>query len=324
MTILVTGAAGFIGSHVAERLALAGHDVLPLDALVPNYDPAIKRANIRDMASAAPSLARLEPVDLRDERAVADVIERARPDLVIHCAALAGVRPSVERPRAYTEHNVIGTINLLEAMRKAGCRKLVFASSSSVYGADAVAPFTEDQAAVRPASPYAASKRACELFLHTYGSLYGLDFLSLRFFTVYGPRQRPDLAIHKFTSAIMRGEPIPVNGDGRSSRDYTHIDDIAAGVAAAARLLLRESGARETINLGSSAPVLLRELIALIETACDREAIIDRRPNQPGDVPRTFADVSKARRMLGYEVTRELGSGIREFVAWWQERFVPA
>jgi UDP-glucuronate 4-epimerase len=321
VNILVTGAAGFVGSHVAERLEHAGYSVVPLDAFVPNYDPAVKVANVREMAMSAPALANVEQVDLRDAASVTALLREIRPEVVVHCAALAGVRPSVEDPSRYIEHNVNGTVNLLEAMRDVGCDKIAFASSSSVYGADATVPFTEDQAAVRPVSPYAATKRACELFLHTYGNLYGLNYLALRFFTIYGPRQRPDLAIHKFTAAILRGEPIPVNGDGLSSRDYTHIDDIVAGVMASVECLVQETTVRETINLGSSGPVLLRDLIAMIEKSCEREAVIERRPDQPGDVPRTYADVSKARRILGYEPTRELGTGIQEFVEWWRDRF---
>ncbi len=321
MNILVTGAAGFVGSHIAERLERAGYSVVPVDAFVPNYDRAIKVANVREMAGTAPPLAYVEETDLRERDAVTRLLREVSPGLVVHCAALAGVRPSVEDPARYTEHNINGTVNLLEAMREVGCDKLVFASSSSVYGADATVPFTEEQAAVRPVSPYAATKRACELLLHTYGGLYGLDYLSLRFFTIYGPRQRPDLAIHKFTSAVMRGQTIQMNGDGRSSRDYTHIGDIVGGVAAAVECLLHEDGVRETLNLGSSSPILLRDLIATIEEACDREAVIERRADQPGDVPRTFADVTKAHRLLGYEVSHDLRDGIHEFVGWWLQRF---
>ena len=320
--VLVTGAAGFLGSHIAERLSQRGAMVVPVDALLANYDRTIKLGNLAEMAAAAPMLEPLVEVDLRDASATSRLVKATTPDLVVHCAALAGVRPSVECPALYAEHNVLSTINLLEAMRAANCSKLVFASSSSVYGLDASVPFTEDQAALRPVSPYAATKRSCELCLHTYAHLHGLDYLALRFFTVYGPRQRPDLAIHKFTAAILQGRPIMMNGDGSSSRDYTHVSDIVDGVARAADYIIANDGVRDIVNLGSSSPVLLRELIHTIEGACDREAFIQRRPDQPGDVLHTYADVSKAGRLLGYEPRRELTEGIQEFVEWWKGRFL--
>lgn len=321
--VLVTGAAGFLGSHITEACAQAGHEVQTLDAFLDNYDPEVKRRNVAEMRVRCPGLAPVAEVDLRDARTVHDAMGRWRPEIVVHCAALAGIRPSLQRPARYSEHNVTATINLLEAMRSVGCRKLVFASSSSVYGSDAPVPFTEDHPAVRPASPYAATKRACELLLHTYADLYDLDYLALRFFTVYGPRQRPDLAIHMFTAAILQAQPITLYGDGSSSRDYTHVDDVVAGVMTAVDHAAAEDGVREIVNLGSAAPTLLRDLVAMIEKACDREALIRWRPDQPGDVPRTYADLAKAERLLGYAPQRDLVEGVEEFVSWWRSRFMP-
>ncbi|HZJ39685.1 MAG TPA: NAD-dependent epimerase/dehydratase family protein [Demequina sp.] len=320
--VLVTGAAGFLGSHIAERLAASGSAVLAVDAFVGNYARGIKLGNLAEMKAAGSSVTHVVEVDLRDAAATVKLLQGFLPDVVLHCAALAGVRRSVEDPVLYAQHNLIATINVLNAMQVAGCAKLVFASSSSVYGSDADVPFTEDQAAVRPVSPYAATKRSAELFLHTFSDLYGLDYMALRFFTVYGPRQRPDLAIHKFTAAILQGQPITMNGDGLSSRDYTHVDDIVDGVMRAVEHVVAVRGVREIVNLGSSSPVLLKHLVSTIEKACDREAIIIRGPDQLGDVPRTYADVSKAGRLLGYEPRRELVEGIADFVEWWKSRFL--
>lgn len=320
--ILITGAAGFLGSHIVEACLDQGHVVDFLDNFLHNYDPDLKRQNAAEVAASRPGLLDVHEVDLRDTSAISVLMATLRPNLIVHCAAVAGVSPSLDHPAWYAEHNVIATINLLEAMRAVGCQKLVFASSSSVYGSDSAVPFVENAPALRPASPYAASKRSAELYLYTYADLYGLDFLALRFFTVYGPRQRPDLAIHKFTRAILTGQPITINGDGTSSRDYTHVTDIVAGVMRSIEYVSENNNVREVVNLGSSSPVLLRDLIAIIEKACDREAVVERRPEQLGDVPRTYADVNKARHLFGYEPRRELIEGVEEFVEWWRGRFL--
>jgi len=262
-------------------------------------------------------------VDIRDAAAVRGVVAEAAPALadgaIVHLAARAGVRPSLAEPRLYLETNVTGTLNLVEAAREFGVRRFVFASSSSVYGerSAAAGPFREDQDVSKPISPYASTKVMGESLLHTYSHLHGLRVLALRFFTVYGPAQRPDLAIHKFTRLIDRGEPVPLFGDGSTQRDYTYIDDIVQGVLAA---LAYDETRFEIFNLGESRTVALSRLIELIEQALGKKARIARQPLQPGDVPLTHADISKARRLLGYEPTTPIEEGIRRFVAWHREQ----
>ncbi|MEO8432018.1 MAG: GDP-mannose 4,6-dehydratase [Acidobacteriota bacterium] len=310
MNVLVTGGAGFIGSHVADRLLARGDRAVVLDDFDDFYDPAVKRRNVAP--HAGDSRYRLVEGDIRDRALVLRLFEEERFDAVVHLAARAGVRPSLANPALYEEVNGLGTLHLLEAAAAHGKPRFVFGSSSSVYGLGARIPFAEDDPADRPISPYAATKRAGELHVFTAHHLHGLDALCLRFFTVYGPRQRPEMAIARFIGAIERGDAIPVFGDGSSRRDYTYVDDIVDGVEAA----LKETRGFDIINLGGSRPVTLAALIAEIERATGRTARIDRRPDQPGDVPVTFADVRRARERLGFEAKVPLAEGIRRSVAW--------
>ena len=314
MNFLVTGGAGFIGSHVCERLLRDGHSVWAFDDLNPFYDPQLKRANLRDIQALAKPFEFIHG-DLVDANAVNELFSSVKFDQVIHLAARAGVRPSLEQPALYQRVNVEGTVNILEAARKSGVKKLTIASSSSVYGVNAKVPFSESDPIFSAISPYAASKLACEALGHTYHHVYGLDVAMLRFFTVYGPRQRPDLAIHKFTKLIDAGKPIPVFGDGSTARDHTHISDIVEGVVACTK---KEFGF-DIFNLGESQTVKLSELIALIEKALGKQAVIDRQPLQPGDVPITFADISKARAKLGYNPQVKVEKGIPLFVDWYRK-----
>ncbi len=310
MDILVTGGAGFIGSHLVERLLTLGHGVTVLDDFNDFYSPAIKRENL----AAVRGRITLREVDLCHADAVTRVVREGKFGAIIHLAARAGVRPSIQKPRLYVETNVTGTLNLLEAARQHGVGRFVFASSSSVYGLCKNPPFREDEALTGTISPYAATKLAGEQLCSSYAHLYDLPTVCLRFFTVYGPRQRPDLAIHQFTRRIHRGETIDQFGDGSTRRDYTYIDDIVQGVIAA----LDYHGARfDIFNLGESATTPLSELIGLIETALDRPARINRLPEQPGDVPFTCADISKARRLLGYAPRTPIALGIPKFVEWY-------
>jgi len=313
MKTLVTGGAGFIGSHLVDRLLGEGHEVTVVDNFDPFYDPAIKEENV-SMHLGKPGY-RLVRADLRDM----DALRRELPDrfdVIVHLAACAGVRPSIEDPAKYQAVNVGGTQNLLELARERGVEQFVFASSSSVYGISPNVPWKEDEPGLRPISPYAGTKVSCELLGHVYSHLYGIRFIGLRFFTVYGPRQRPDLAIHKFAKMISKGESIPFYGDGTTSRDYTYVDDIISGVRAA--IDYRDSR-YEIINLGNDQPVTLRELVAIISEATGRKAVIDPLPDQPGDVPHTRADIHKAGSLLGYRPATSLADGIGKFVSWLEE-----
>ena len=314
MHFFVTGGAGFIGSHVAERLLREGHRVTVFDDLNPFYPRRLKEANLAALALIGGNRYRFVPGDVTDRLALDDVFSETRFDQVIHLAARAGVRPSLLEPALYQRVNVEGTTHLFEAGRAGGVRKFIVASSSSVYGTNAKVPFCEADPIFHPISPYAASKLACEALGHVYHHLYGLDVTMLRFFTVYGPRQRPDLAIHKFAGLIQAGKPIPVFGDGSTERDYTYCDDIVAGVIACTQ---RDFG-YEIFNLGESQTVRLDHLIRLLETALGCSAIIDRQPSQPGDVPRTFADITKARTKLGYHPITQIAEGIPKFVSWFK------
>jgi UDP-glucuronate 4-epimerase len=315
-SILITGGAGFIGSHLVDRLLSEGEwQITVVDDLNDFYDPAIKRANAR-RHEADPNY-RLFISDIRNTAPLEKIFAEGKFDCIVHLAARAGVRPSLEQPLLYVETNINGTMNLLELARKHNVKQFVFGSSSSVYGINAKVPFSEDDPIRQPVSPYAATKGAGELLCHTYAHLYGIRFVCLRFFTVYGSRQRPDLAIHKFARLISQHQPIPVFGDGTTSRDYTFIDDIIAGVRAS----IDYSGSDyEVINLGESRTVELRELISLIEKELGTTAKIDRQPLQPGDVPQTFADITKARCLLGYNPQTQIEEGIHRFVEWFTDK----
>lgn len=316
--MLVTGAAGFIGSHLVDQLLARGERVIGLDNFDPFYAPAIKRDNLA-AASRSPGF-RLVEGDIRNGQLVLELLRAESVDRIVHLAARAGVRPSIADPALYADVNVRGTTTVFEAARRAGVRRVVWASSSSVYGGNTKVPFHEDDPVERPVSPYAATKRACELLAATYHQLYGLDLIGLRFFTVYGPRQRPEMAIHLFTRAISQGVPLPYFGDGSSRRDYTYIDDCIHGVLAA----LDRGQGLALYNLGESATTSLSELVALIGTAVGREPVLDRRPEQPGDVPVTYADIGRARRDLGYDPRVAVREGIERFVAWYREHRQPA
>jgi len=309
MKILVTGGAGFIGSHFAAKCLQLGHSVAVMDEFNDFYDPSIKRANIAGLGSGV----KVHEIDIRDERRVKEVILAGKFDSIVHLAARAGVRPSIKEPRLYIETNIIGTYNLLEAAREAGINRFICASSSSVYGVLKEAPFREDMALTATISPYAATKLASEQICSNFSHLYGMRTINLRFFTVYGPGQRPDLAIHKFTRQILEGKPIDQYGDGSTRRDYTYIDDIVQGVVAC---LSYEGQLCDVFNLGESQTTTLTELIEQIEAALGKKAIINRMPDQPGDVPLTYADISKAKRLLNYNPTTKIAEGIPKFVEW--------
>jgi len=313
MNVLVTGGAGFIGYHVCQRLLRDGHTVRVFDDLNNFYDPKIKQANIRDLQLLAGTFSFVHG-DLTDRADLDGLFGSSRFDQVIHLAARAGVRPSLLEPALYQRVNVEGTVNLLEAARLQDVKKFTIASSSSVYGVNSKVPFSESDPIFSAISPYAASKLACEALGHVYHHVYGLDIAMLRFFTVYGPRQRPDLAIHKFARLISAGQPIPVFGDGSAARDYTYVDDTVNGVIACTE---KEFGF-EIFNLGESQTVTLSRLIELLEKHLGKKAIIDRQPSQPGDVPVTFADISKARKKLGYNPRIKIEEGIPLFVEWFR------
>lgn len=319
-SILITGGAGFIGSHLVDRLlAEGGWRVTVVDDFNNFYEPAIKRNNVR-AHQHNPSYQLFE-ADIRDKSALSSIFAGNKFDCIVHLAARAGVRPSLSQPQLYVETNINGTMNLLELVREHGVRQFVFGSSSSVYGVNEKVPFSEDDPIFNPISPYAATKAAGELLCHTYSHLYGIRCVCLRFFTVYGARQRPDLAIYKFAQLISEGKPIPVFGDGTTRRDYTYIDDIIAGVRAAMDYVAdHDKSNYEVINLGESRTVELRELIALLEKELGKNAVIQRQPLQPGDVPQTFADITKARRLLNYNPQTQIEAGIRLFVEWFREK----
>jgi len=311
MNFLVTGGAGFIGSHVCERLLQMGHAVWALDDLNSFYSPAIKQQNVRVLQTLAKPFTFVQG-DITDRSAVDEVFSETQFDQMIHLAARAGVRPSLADPAIYQRVNVEGTVNLLEAARNRSVKKVTIGSSSSVYGVNSKVPFSEEDPILAPISPYAASKLACEALGHVYHHIYKMDVVMLRFFTVYGPRQRPDLAIHKFAQLISAGKPVPVFGDGSTARDYTYVSDTVDGIIAATQKEFRY----EVFNLGESQTVKLSYLIELLEKALGKKAVIDRQPLQPGDVPITFANIDKARRMLGYNPRVPIEQGIPKFVEW--------
>ena len=312
--ILITGGAGFIGSHLVDKLLSEGDwQVTVVDDFNNFYSPEIKRRNVAGHLKQ--SNYKLVEADIRDSATLEDIFAETRFDVIVHLAARAGVRPSLAEPKLYAETNINGTLNLLELARRHDVKQFVFGSSSSVYGVNEKVPFAEDDPIFNPISPYAATKAAGELICHTYSHLYGIRCVCLRFFTVYGARQRPDLAIHKFSRMIAEGKPIPVFGDGTTRRDYTYVDDIIQGVRAAIEY---DATDYEIFNLGESQTVELRELIELIERSLDMHAVIDRQPMQPGDVPVTYADVSKARARLGYNPTTKIADGIPKFIDWFR------
>ena len=309
MRILVTGGAGFIGSHLCTRLLARGDEVTAVDNFDPFYPERLKRRAIEPLLRSG---MRLVTADIRDEAAMDSAFREARPDTVVHLAALAGVRPSLERPAAYMDVNVRGSAILLEAARKANVRRFIFGSSSSVYGREAEPPFRETARIDSPLSPYAASKAAGELLARTFHNLYGTATICLRFFTVYGPRQRPDLAIHKFSRLMLAGKKLPFFGDGGSRRDYTYVDDIVAGVVAAIdRPLIYD-----VVNLGGAHTTSLRDLIGLLEEALGIPAHLDLQPFQPGDMPLTSAEVTHAGEVLGYAPRTSMREGLRKFAEW--------
>src|SRR5436189_6201132 len=309
MRVLVTGGAGFIGSHLVEKLLASGHEVVILDDFNDFYDPQTKHANIAGLARDVT----IYHVDLRDSELVRNLFHREKVDAIAHLAARAGVRPSIQQPRLYYDTNVTGTLHLLGAARVTGVDRFVFASSSSVYGASKTVPFPEDEHLSQTFSPYAATKVAGEFLCSTYSHLYNLRVLALRYFTVYGPRQRPDLAIHQFTRRIYAGQPIDQFGDGTTRRDYTYIDDVIQGTMAA----LQYEGPRfDIFNLGESETIQLKDVIVAIENALGKKAKVNQLPEQPGDMPLTCADISKARKLLGYKPTTRFSEGLPRFIDW--------
>ncbi len=313
--ILITGGAGFIGSHLVERLL--GENlwrVSVADDFNDFYSPQVKRANVSAFLNN-PNFS-LHEIDIRNASALRSIFRENHFETIVHLAARAGVRPSLLEPKLYSETNVGGTLNMLEAAREFGVKQFIFGSSSSVYGINCKIPFSEDDKISRPISPYAATKAAGELLCHTYAHLYDIRAVCLRFFTVYGARQRPDLAIHKFSRLISENRPIEMFGDGTSERDYTYIDDVIAGVRAA---IDYDRSDYEIFNLGESETVKLRDLIKLLEENLGRRALIEQRPMQAGDAPRTFADIRKAKQLLGYSPQTKIEAGIKKFVEWFGE-----
>ena len=312
--ILLTGGAGFIGSHLVDRLlGEGGWQLTVVDDLNDFYSPEIKRANIAT-GMDNPDFEFVE-TDIRDAQKLGEVFKERQFDCIVHLAARAGVRPSLKEPKLYAETNINGTLNLLELAREHAVKQFVFGSSSSVYGINCKVPFSEDDRIHQPISPYAATKAAGELICHTYSHLYDIRTVCLRFFTVYGARQRPDLAIHKFTRQITEGQPIQVYGDGTTRRDYTYIDDVIQGVRAS---MDYDGSIHEVFNLGESETTELTRLIELLEENLGMKAVIDRQPMQPGDVPITFADISKAKKLLGYDPKTKIENGIPKFVEWFR------
>lgn len=314
---MVTGGAGFIGSHLCERLVGSGHEVVAVDSFDPFYPAAVKRRNLA-LLLREPAFRLLE-VDVRRPRELCAALRATGVegvDLVVHLAARAGVRSSIQEPVPYSDVNVTGTAAMLEVARELGATGFIFGSSSSVYGNNGKVPFAEDDPVDRPISPYAATKRAGELLCHSHAHLYGMATVCLRFFTVYGPRQRPDLAIHKFSRLMLAGRGIPIYGDGTTERDYTFVDDILRGVEGAIRYASTHPGCFEIVNLGEGETVPLWRLVELLGRSLGVEPRVERHPPQPGDVARTFADISKARRLFGYAPATRVDDGIPQFVAW--------
>lgn len=310
MNILITGGAGFIGSTLADKL-IKQNKIIVIDNFNDYYDPKIKENNVK--TNMDNQNYKLYKGDICDEHLVEKIFNENNIDCVVHIAARAGVRPSLENPLEYIKTNIYGTTNILDKMQKTNVKKLVFASSSSVYGNCKAEKFTEDLKVTEPISPYAATKSACEQIIYTYSKLYNIQAVCLRFFTVYGPKQRPDLAIRKFTELIEQNKPIPVYGDGTTMRDYTYIDDIIDGVISAINY---DKTPYEIINIGGGSPVTLNEMIKTIEDVLNKEAIIERLPMQPGDVDKTVSDITKAKNILNYCPKTTFKEGIKKFIEW--------
>ena len=317
-TYLITGGAGFIGSTLADRLLKEENKVIVIDNFNDYYNPEVKENNIKNNLSN-PNY-KLERIDIRNSEDVDRVFCENKIDNIMHLAAMAGVRPSIENPVLYQEVNCLGSQNILEAMKKYNVKNIVFASSSSVYGNIKTVPFKETDTVDYAISPYAATKKANEVMCHVYHKLYGFNVIMLRFFTVYGERQRPDLAINKFTRLIMEGKPIPVYGDGTTSRDYTYIQDIIDGIMKSFKYIEENKNVYEILNLGESEPITLTQMINTIEKVLDKKAIINKLPMQPGDVDRTYADISKAKNMIGYEPRTTFEKGVEKFINWYKNR----
>ena len=336
-TYLVTGGAGFIGSHLVEKLLSEGNKVINVDNFNNYYDVNIKinnviesvgiqknenltLTNLKNEVESNVNNYILEIVDIRDINEMTRIFEENKIDAVAHLAAAAGVRPSIQDPLLYEEVNVRGTMNVLELMKKNDIKKFVCASSSSVYGNNEKVPFSEEDNVDRTISPYAATKKTCEIIAHTYFYLYNIDTVMLRFFTVYGPRQRPDLAIHKFTKMISRGEKIPFYGDGTTQRDYTYIEDIIDGVIKSIKYVEENKNVYEIINLGESETISLKKMVETIEKELKIKAILDIQPMQDGDVNRTYADISKAKEILKYKPETKFDDGIKKFISWYNNK----
>ncbi|HZH66417.1 MAG TPA: GDP-mannose 4,6-dehydratase [Flavisolibacter sp.] len=313
MQILITGIAGFVGSHLGEKLIALEYNVIGIDNFDPFYPRKFKEFNLKRLKGS--HLFSFYEIDIRDRESVTNIFKSHKIDIVIHLAAKAGVRPSISHIKDYYDVNINGTINLLECLRERGVSKFIFASSSSVYGNNVKVPFAENDVVDNPISPYAATKKSGELLCHVYSHLYNFDITCLRFFTVFGPRQRPDLAIHKFTRLIDENKPLPFYGDGSTARDYTYIDDIVEGVI----LAIKRLSGFNIYNLGESRVIKLNQIVHTIEVALNKRAVLDRQPLQPGDVQKTYADITKARTELGYEPKYDLEIGIQHFVSWYQE-----
>ena len=313
--VLVTGGAGFIGSHLSERLLKEDNSVVCIDNFDNYYDPDIKTRNVERIKNQFPDRFDLVPGDIRNPEQLRDLFGKNKIGVIVHLAARAGVRPSIEQPLLYQDVNIRGTLALLEASKEAGIKDLVFASSSSVYGENQRVPFSEQDLDIQPISPYGATKRAGELLCYSYHHLYGMNIACLRIFTAYGPRQRPDMAIHKFARMIDQGEKVPIFGDGSSRRDYTYIDDLIDGILG----VLHHHRGFEIYNLGESQTTTLNELIGLIEKHLGKKAKIERMTTQPGDVSITYADIEKAKTKLGYRPKVGMEEGIKRFVEWYKE-----
>lgn len=316
--VLITGAAGFIGSHVAERLLARGYTVLGIDNFDNFYAKEVKLKNLNVLLTH--KRFRFETVDICNINKLSDIFSNNQFDTVIHLAAKAGVRPSILNPSDYYNVNVSGTLNILECIRKQNRKKLIFASSSSVYGNNKKTPFSENDNVDHPISPYAATKKAGELLVHTYHHLYKIDAINLRFFTVYGPRQRPDLAIHKFFHLLYAKKPIEIYGDGSTGRDYTYIDDIVQGIESSMHYLEQNENINEIINLGNNSPIKLAELIGTIENITQKQFIKNHLPMQEGDVDLTFADIEKAKKLLNYQPGTSIQDGLKNFKTWFENQ----